>query len=174
MKYAILLVIVLALLAGCSPKPTISGTSVLVLNEQDIKQLGIIGDCKTEEYETSEYSALEQYSFCEYNVSGLNTEIIIEVKRFTNANDLNGTYQYESLHLYSVEGLISENDYGGMSRFRVNSEKDYGGEFNDPNIYYYHLWIGKGNYLIHITSKGSKEAKENIAEIGHAILAKFG
>ncbi|MEK6968693.1 MAG: hypothetical protein AABX51_08795 [Nanoarchaeota archaeon] len=150
------------------------------LNEQDLQQLGITGNgtnCKIEEdYTNIVDSSLGQYSICIYNISSLNdTEVIIELKKFTNFEALNGTYQYDSLHLYSIEGLISENDYGDQSRFRVNNVNDYGGQFNDPNVFYYHLWFSKDEYLIHITSKGgSKEAADYIAKIGRRILTKFG
>jgi len=99
----------------------------------------------------------------------------IELQKFANYEALDGTYQYDSSHLFGVKGLISENDYGDQSRFRVNSEDDYGAEFNEPGVYYYHLWICKNEYLIHITSSGrSKEADEYIAKIGQRILSKFG
>jgi hypothetical protein len=158
---------------------TLSGTQELVFNEQDLQQLGITingTECQTEEYETSEYSPLMQYSVCNYNINNLNdSQVIVELKKFTNFESLNGTYQYDSLHLYSVEGLISENDYGDQSRFRVNNVNDYGGNINnEPNVYYYHLWICKDTYLIHITSKGSKETKEYVAKMGRQILSKFG
>lgn len=128
--------------------------------------------CRTEDYETGPSSSLAQYSFCNYSLG--DTEVIIELKRFTNPEDLNGSYQYDSSHLYSAEGLISEDDYGDMSRFRVNNENDYMGHLNPPGVYYYHLWITKDLYLIHVTSKGTVEAEDSIAEIGQAILSKFG
>ena len=148
---------------------TISGTKELVLNEQDLLQLEITSagnECQTEEYQTDEYSPLAQYTFCTYAINSLNdTQVVIELKKFTNLEDRNGTYQYESLHLRGFQGLISENDYGDLSRFYVN---------NESTVYYYHLWIGKNEYLIHITSKGTKEAGEYIAKIGQRILSKFG
>jgi hypothetical protein len=102
------------------------------------------------------------------------TGVVIELKKYTNSGDLNGSYQYESLHLRSIEGLISENDYGDQSRFYVNNENDYGAEYNDPNMYYYALYISKNEYLIYVTSKGtSVEAKEYVAKIGRRILSKF-
>ena len=107
------------------------------------------------------------------NASKIKIIVIIELQKFANYEALNGSYQYSSLHLYSVQGLISENDYGDQSRFRVNNVNDYGGEFNDPNVYYYHLWICKNEYLIHITSKGDKEAETYITKIGQQILSKF-
>ena len=200
MKLAIILAILLIIIVGCSTdapsKPTtqtISGTQELVLNiqdleqlgmtsdinEQDLQQLGITGNgtnCQTEEnYSNIVDSSLGQHSLCIYNISSLNdTQVIIELQKFENYEALNGSYQYNSLHYFSIEGLISENDYGDQSRFRVNNEHDYGGEYNDPNVYYYHLWICKDLYLIHITSSGSKEAEEYIAEIGRLILSKFG
>jgi hypothetical protein len=158
---------------------SISGTQELVLNEQDLQKLGMTSngtDCQTEEdYSNIVDPSLGQYSICYYNINRLNdTQVIIELQKFANYEALNGSYQYDSLHLYSIEGLISENDYGDQSRFRVNNVNDYGGQYNDPNVYYYHLWICKDKYLIHITSKGSKEAQEYIAKIGRRILSKFG
>lgn len=157
---------------------TIQGTQELTLSGPDLQQLGMRNggtDCQTEEYTTNEYSPLAQYSFCNYTTNDLDdTEIVIELKKFTNQEDLNGTYQYESLHLRSAEGLLSENEYGDQSRFYVNNENDYGGNVNtEPNVYYYHLWVCKDKYLIHITSKGSKEANKYIANMGQLILSKF-
>jgi hypothetical protein len=200
MKLAIILAILLILTGGCSTvqpsgtiKTAISGTQELVLNEQDLQQIGMVNDfneqdlqqlgitsngtnCWTdEEYTNIVDSSLGQYSICSYIINSLNdTQVIIELQKFANYEALNGSYQYGSLHYYSIEGLISENDYGDQSRFRVNNVNDYGGQYNDPNVYYYHLWICKKEYLIHITSKGSsKEAKEYIAKIGQRILSKF-
>jgi hypothetical protein len=172
---------------------TISGIQDLSLNEEDLEQLGMAPDrneqdlqelgidngtnCRTDEnYTNIVDSSQGQYGMCVYTISSLNdTQVIIELQKFTNYEALNGSYQYSSLHLFSVEGLISENDYGDQSRFRVNNVHDYGGEFNDPNVYYYHLWICKNEYLIHITSKGrNKEAVDHIAKIGRLILSKFG
>ncbi|HIH04835.1 TPA: hypothetical protein HA281_02810 [Candidatus Woesearchaeota archaeon] len=181
MKLPIILAILLILIGGCSTVqdppsgPTIktthkiSGTQELVLNEQDLQQLGMTSDgtdCQTEEYQTNGYSPLAQYSFCNYTINSLNdTQVVLELQKFTNVEDRNGTYQYSSLHLRGFEGLISENDYGDLSRLYVN---------NESTVYYYHLWIGKDEYLIHITSKGTKEAGEYIAKIGRRILSKFG
>ena len=180
MKLAIILTILIIIIGGCSTvqdsqlEPTtktthtISGTRELVLNEQDLAQLGITSeiDCNTEEYQTNAYSPLAQYSFCNFTIKNLNdSQVVLELKKFTNFEDLNGSYQYESLHLRGFQGLISENDYGDLSRFYVN---------NESTVYYYHLWISKNEYLIHITSKGSKEAGEYIAKTGRRILSKFG
>ena len=173
---AVLLVFVI-ISSGCVQQETISGTQELVLNEQDLQQLGMTSDgtdCLTEEYTTNEYSPLAQYSFCNYNINSLNdTQVVLELKKFTNFEDLNGKYQYDSQHLFSIEGLISENDYGDQSRFRVNHENDYMGHLNEPGVYYYHLWICKNEYLIHITSKGTMEAEDYIARIGRQILSQF-
>jgi len=175
MKHPIILIILFILLIGCNKVPTINSNQELILSEQDLQQIGMISngtDCKTEEYETSEFSPLAQYSICFYTINN-DSEVVLELKKFTNLEDLNGSYQYDSSHLFSVEGLISENEYGDFSRFRVSNENDYGGQFNDPAIYYYHLWIVKDKYLIHITSKGKEEAKEYIAKTGRLILGKF-
>ena len=173
---------------------TISGTQELVLNEQDLQQLGMTSDlneqdlqqlgitgngtnCRTDEaYTNIVDSSQGQYSICIYNISNLNdTQVIIELQKFANYEALNGSYQYDSLHLYSIQGLISENDYGDQSRFRVNNVNDYGGQYNEPGVYYYHLWFTKDLYLIHITSKGTEEAAgDSIRKIGRQILSKFG
>jgi len=188
MKPAMILAIALIIVAACfvagfslmqggNTTHMISGTQELALNAQDLQQLGMTSnaDCQTEE-QTSYSSQQVQYSFCNYTISSLNdTEVILQLQKFTNIEDLNGSYQYGSLHLYSIEGLISENVYGDQSRFRVNNVNDYGGEFNEPGVYYYHLWICKDLYLIHITSGGrSQEAGEYVTRIGQQILSKFG
>ncbi|MDO8480907.1 MAG: hypothetical protein Q7S65_03755 [Nanoarchaeota archaeon] len=178
MKRAFLLALALMLLLGCSyVVPThspVSGTPNLELTEQDLAQLGMSGSCRTEAYETGPYSSLAQYSFCNYTISSLpDTKVIVELSQFSNVTDLNGTYQYSSLHLRSAEGLISENEYGDQSRFYVNNENDYGGQYTDPSISYYSLYFTKNEYLVHVTSGGSKEAEAYIADIGRRILAKF-
>lgn len=178
MKLAIILAILLILIGGCSTTKTIntiSGTQELILDEQDLQQLGMTGHgCQTEEgYSNIVDSSLGQYSFCNYTILE-DTEVIIQLQKFANLEALDGAYQYDSSHLYSIEGLISENDYGDKSRFRVNNEHDYGGQFNEPGVYFYHLWICKDKYLVHITSSGrNKEAKEYITKIGQTILSKF-
>jgi len=161
---------------------TISGTQQLFLNAQGLQQLGMTSaksyngnDCQTEE-QTSLSSSQVQYSICNYTINSLNdTVVMIELMKFTNIEDLNNTYLYESWHLWSEQGVISKNDYGDQSLFRVNNVNDYMGYLNKPGVYYYHLWICKNLYLIHITSGGSnKEAKELVPKIGLQILSKFG
>ena len=176
MRLAVMLAILLVLIGGCSivqdppsgPAPEISGTQELVLDEQDLQQLGMTGDgadCQTEEYPANDRSPLAQYSICYYTIHRDDAEVVLELQKFTNREDLNGAYQYASLHLRGFEGLISEDDYGDQSRFYVS---------NESAVYYYHLWICKDEYLIHITSKGSKEAGEHIAKTGRRILSRFG
>src|SRR3989344_3514725 len=117
----------------------------------------------------------EQYSICIYNIPGLNnTQVIVELKKFTNFEDLNGTYHYNSLHMFSSQGLISQNTLGDQSRFRVNNENDYGGNLTPPGVYYYHLWITKSLHLIHVTSSGSnKDAGEHVTRAGQMTLSKL-
>lgn len=148
----------------------------LLLNETEIYYLGLEKNetiCNTEEYETSEFSPLKQESICFYSTED-GTEIVIQIKKYTNYNDLNGTYQYTSSHLRSSQGIISENEFGDQSKFSSNHEDDYGAEFNEQGVYYYYLWFTKDLYLIHITSKGSEDAKEYVKNIGNQILVKFG
>ncbi len=202
MVFAVLSLILLMLLGGCTSdtvnpadtKPAateISENQALILTEQDLQQLGmakdpdnsdlvqlgIIGNgtnCQAEE-QTSFDSSMVEYTICSYIIPSLNsTQIIIELRKFASPGALNDTYQYDSSHLYSAEGLISENDFGDQSRFRINNENDYGGQYNPQGVYFYHLWFTRNEFLVHITSKGSEEAKDSIAEIGHQILSKLG
>ena len=206
MKIAVILAILLILVVGCKteqvlqPKPTIkttpslSGTQDLILNEQDLQQLGMASDpnnqdlkqlgitgngtnCQTDDsYSNIVDTSMGQYTICSYIINSENdTQVIIELQKFADYEALNGSYQYNSLHLFSAQGLISENDFGDQSRFRVNNENDYGGNINNaPNVHYYHLWFTKNEYLIHITSKGSNEAEGFITKIAQQILSKFG
>ena len=161
------------------PEPAIPGIQDLAPNEQDLQQLGMTQvwnetECQTQEYTTFNMDQA-QYRICNYTINSLNdTWVVIELEKFINREDLNGTYQYQSQHLFSIQGLISENDYGDQSRFRVNNVNDYGGQYDTPGMYYYHLWICKDVYLIHITSGGRSEgARESVANIGRRILSKF-
>jgi hypothetical protein len=163
---------------GLPPEP-IAGNRELMLNSQDLAQLGMAGaksydgnDCQTEQ-QTSIYSSEVQYSVCNYTIAGLDASLIVELKKFSIQEDLDGTYQYESSHLFSAQGLISEDTFGDKSRFRVSNENDYGGQYNQPGVYYYHLWIVKGHFLIHITSGGANETGEYVADTGLQILSKF-
>ncbi|MBU0615788.1 MAG: hypothetical protein KJ601_06870 [Nanoarchaeota archaeon] len=199
MKLAIILAILMILLLGCSPSeptinttPVISGIQELMLDEKDLDQLRMTTaisesdiqmfelsngtNCRTdEEYTNILDSSIGQYNICVYNIPSLNnTQIIIELQKFANYEALNNSYQYGSSHLYSVEGIISENDYGDQSTFRVNNENDYMGNLNNKSIYYYHLWFTKDEFMVHITSKGSEEAERYIADTGQLILSKFG
>ncbi|MBN2454551.1 hypothetical protein JXB11_03315 [Candidatus Woesearchaeota archaeon] len=199
MKHAIMLAILVVIIAvGCTKvqeppaqTPAISGTTELILNEQDLQQLGMTSNlneqdleqlgitggtnCWTDEaYSNIVDSSLGQYTVCAYLIPALNdTQVIIQLQKFADYEALNGSYQYDSSHLYGAKGLISENAFGDQSRFRVNNGDDYGAEFNPPGVYYYHLWIAKDLYLIHITSSGTEEAEGQIAEIGKQILSKF-
>jgi len=159
---------------------TISGNQGLLLNEQDLQELGMTQvwnetECQTQKYTTMDMHQIE-YNICNYTINNLSdTWVVIELKKFANPEDLNNTYLYESSHLFSPQGIISVNDYGDQSLFRVNNPNDYMGHLNEPGVYYYHLWICKNEYLIHITSRGrSKEAGEYVTKIGEQILSKFG
>jgi hypothetical protein len=188
MRLAVILAIILILIAGflisqyglpsgpaTATNHTTPGIPELMPDGQELQQLGIAKqeECRTEE-QTSIYSSMVQYGFCNYTIDGLNnTGVIIELKKFTNHDDLNGTYQYESSHLFGAKGLIGENDYGDQSRFRVNSDDDYGAQYNPPGIYFYHLWFTRGLYLVHITSGGSVGARDYIERAGRLMLSKF-
>lgn len=191
LKLIIIGILILTAIIGCSEDNTIKSTKNLLLSSNNLNELNISSypnnsdlknlnielnedGCKTEKHKTNKRAPLAESTLCSYKVKDLNnTDIIIQIKKYTNLQDLNGSYQYSSLHLRSSEGIISENEYGDQSRFSVNHENDYMGELNPPGIYYYHLWITKDKYLIHITSDGSKDAKDTIVKIAEKILSKF-
>ena len=171
----------------------ITGIQDLTLNARDLEQLGIKSDlneqdlaryfingsgtnCQVDpDYTNIVESSQAQHSSCLYSIDTLpNTTIVIELTKFKNMTDLNGSYGYSSSHLFGAKGLISENDFGDQSRFHVSDPSDYGGEFNKPNEYYYNLYFTKGLYLVHVTSGKDKEAKDYITKIGRQILSKFG
>ncbi|MFA5141773.1 MAG: hypothetical protein WC471_02285 [Candidatus Woesearchaeota archaeon] len=182
MKLAILLGVLL-ILGGCTASSNVMSISDLALNRQDLSSLGLVSDhlkqlgmdsstdCKIEEYQTDEFSPLAQSGICSYTLDG--SEVIIQLEKYATLEALDGSYQYGSLHLRSADGLLSENDYGDKSRFYVNSPNDYGAEFNPTGVYFYSLYFTKDTYLVHISSKGSIDAKEDVAAIGRTILSKF-
>jgi hypothetical protein len=191
MKLAIILTILLLFAVGCSTvqeekqvpvvntAPAVSGIQDLMFSAQDLSQFGLVSggaDCLVENYNTSEFSPQAQYSLCNYTIASMNNTLVwIELHRYADFESLNGSYGYTSSHLFGAKGLMSENTYGDQSRFRVNSADDYGGEFNDPNMYYYHLWITKDKYLIHITSGGTdKTANDSIDKMARMMLNRFG
>ncbi|MBU5688357.1 MAG: hypothetical protein KQA41_02720 [Candidatus Aenigmarchaeota archaeon] len=154
----------------------VNESKTVTLDDNDLKELNlsIANECITEKYQAQQHSSLSEYTYCNYTADNLkDTWIFVEIKKFTNLNDLENSYQYESSHLFGSKGLLSENEFGDKSKFRVNAEDDYGAEFNPPGIYYYHLWITKGYYMIHITSKGSMDADKTIKDMGQRILLKI-
>jgi hypothetical protein len=183
-----LLLATIVLLSGCSkeqPAPVqnqttskITTVAQLIPTATDLAQLRMMSngsDCQIDAYETGPQSPLAAYSICFYTVPNLNgTEVIIEMSKYTNKDDLQGSYEYSSSHLQGSKGIISLNTFGDQSRFSHNSDDDYGAQYNDPAIKYYHLWIIKDLYLIHITSKGPVDAQDHISAIGKTILQKFG
>jgi hypothetical protein len=182
MKHAIILALSLLLISACTKVQEsivetghdVAGNEELILTEAELQQLGLAGDCKTEAYETSEFSVIAQYSFCNYTFTALSdTDLIIELKKFSDTGSMNGSFQYESMHLRSSEGIISENTYGDMSRFYRNSKFDYGAEFDTSNVTYYHLYIVKDEFMIHVTSGGSNGAKQPIEDIGRIVMSRF-
>lgn len=184
MKIQIFITIILVVIAGCSQEKnddktvTVPRIQELLLSQQDLSELGMTTngtDCIIEEFQTSEFSPLGVYGTCFYTITKDNTEVVIEYKKFSNKDDLNGAYQYESSHYRSVEGILEQDTYGDQSKFYVNNENDYGAEFNPPGVYFYTLYFTKDEFMVHVTTKGKKEeTKEDIANIGRVILSKFG
>jgi hypothetical protein len=171
----------------------VRGTSDLLLTDEDRSDLGITYNtnttelrelriptnttttCKTQQTyaknQTVEHGA---HSICAYTIPALNnTDIVIQLQKFKDKTALNGSYQYDSSHLFSSDGLISRNELGDQSTFRVSTEDDYGGEHNNDTMHYYHLWITKDHYLLHITSSGTVNATTEITRVGERILSKF-
>ncbi|MCA9478569.1 MAG: hypothetical protein KC535_05470 [Nanoarchaeota archaeon] len=157
------LVLFLLLLVSCSP--TTNSQTIeknvsfqeLILTSQEVSDLGLSaqGSCQIENL----------YGICNYTINDLgDTEVIIQLQEIANKTDLNGSYQYQSLHLRGYQGLIEENTMADQSRFYVN---------NESATFYYHLWMTKDDYLIHITSKGSEQARDDILAIGEEFLTKF-
>jgi hypothetical protein len=176
---SMLLMMVVIILAGCVQEPIgeqpnaipkDTTTRDLQLTEEEVTGLGMTTNgCTFDRYDPD--SPIIENNFCNYSRD--DTTVYVIIKKFTNLEDLNGSYQYDSYHLFGADGLISENTYGDQSRFRVNSEDDYGAE-HDSEVYYYHLWIVKDLYLVHITSSGAERDKELVAGIGERILSRLG
>jgi len=204
MKLTILLAIILIFIAGCAvqneklpPIEKIKGTQELILTQQDTSYLGLTPNLNEEEISFFEMNGTNcrtdnsygnvvdastgQYSICVYKTNSVNdslingSSVVVEITKFADYDALNGSYQYNSLHLFGAKGYFGENTFGDQSRFHVNSDDDYGAQFdtNPPNVRFYHLWFTKGLYMVHITSKGSVDDKEYIANIGRTILEKF-
>jgi len=143
----------------------ITSTSELTLTTGELNKFNIEineSSCDTQTYETGNFSSQSHYTICFYEMG--DTKIVFQLSKYTNFNDLNGSYQYDSLHLRGFNGLIEENKYGNLSRFYVN---------NESTTYYYHVWIVENPFLIHVTSKGVKEDKDIIENIGKSIISKF-
>jgi hypothetical protein len=156
----ILFMFIVILLAGCSSQIT-NESPELITTEILIRQLDIdFDECEHEAYETSESSPLEEQSFCIAYID--ESEIVVVIQKFTNFHDLDGSYQYSSLHLRGFQGLINEDTYGDFSRFY----------FTEDIVIYYNLWIIKDEFLIHITSKNLNE-QEVIEQIAENLLEKF-
>ncbi len=149
-------------LIGCTNQP-VTDISHLIPDEQELNSIKLSAEgCQTESYETHERAPLKQYSIC--NFTGQETNITTQIYKYTNFDDLNGSYQYKSLHLRGYQGLIEENSYGQLSRFYVN---------NESTTYYYHFWIVEDPFLVHVTSKGSAQAKGYVEALGLKMLEKI-
>ncbi len=187
---SILAILLLAVfIVGCqstpqtTPTPVSKVTSVsnLLLTYSNIESLNLVSNdsgCIIQVQEQTEYSPRGEYAMCTYYVNNFSgTQVIIEFSQFADENNLNGSYQYNSGHLTGSKGIVALNTFGDQSRFSHNSDDDYGAEFNDPNITYYHLWFTKDLYMVHVTSKGATANKEvdevAISNIGKKILSKF-
>jgi hypothetical protein len=144
----------------------------VVLSDIDLVDLSlyVLDDCVFENFNASSNSPLIASSFCSYFSFDESSEVIISISKYSNFDDLFGSYQYQSSHLRSVEGLISEDFFGDFSKFYVNVEEDYMGYLNDVDIYYYHLWIVSGDFLIHITSKSYLEEHDLLIGIAERFM----
>lgn len=202
MKQYLSVVLILILITGCQTMqesgPAISGIQDLMLNEQDLQELGLTANpgglpnwteyypqgtdffaltngthCELKEsLESSDYT---NYRNCAYRSS--NTSFSIIVKRYSSGEDLNFSYGYDSTHYQGAAGIISVNEYGDRSLLRVNDPGDFTYQFVpfDPNIFHYNFYISKDLYLIRVYSEGEdKDAVESVKKIGEKIISKFG
>jgi hypothetical protein len=154
MKSILVLFSLLLLLVACTPvqlQPVLTPQNI-TLTQEDLSQLALTNN-----------GTFCQEDVCYYYQD--QTEVVLQLGKYDNFSDLNGSYQYNSLHLRGFQGLIEENTYGQLSRFYVNDES---------TTYYYHLWIVQDPFLIHITSKGVEEDKALIEDIGSLMMGKFG
>ena len=144
------------------------GTGDILLTIEDLEFLNLVSngtDCSTEEFETSEYSPLKGISTCFYDIQTLNeSTVVVEIKEYIDFHNLNGSYQYNSLHMRGFQGLLHEDEFGDLSRFYVS---------NESNTYYYHFWIVQEPFLILVTSKGDSDARDYVEDIGKRILSKI-
>jgi hypothetical protein len=187
-----LLVVLTACTTPTSPEPaTVQGTQELILTDDDLTAVGLSPNtdpadnqvlripngtnCRTETtYGKNVTVENGAYTICTYTADDLNnTEITVETRRFKDQASLNGSYQYESSHLFSEDGLISRDELGDQSTFRKNSDQDYGGANNNESMHYYHLWATKDLYYVHVTSSGSDEARSIVRGVAERTLAKL-
>lgn len=171
------LMILIIFLVGCTAKTDITKTISKNLTAKDLiptkEAIGATTElnCTSEIYNTSEFSPLAENTFCNFNIN--DSEFYLEIKKFSNQNDLNGSYQYNSAHLFGSKGFLNHTIYGDQSKLHVNAGDDYGAEFDPKGVSFYHLWFTKDLYLIHITSKGVESDRAYIENIGKKILNKY-
>lgn len=139
---------VLLFLVGCSTSMTVEQLS---LDSAEIHML----DLQQEECTT------DGSHVCTYQKE--NTTIAVILEKYDSYDDLEGAFQYKSSHLIESEWYLSENKMGDMSKFLG---------WEDSGYYYYHLWIVDEPFLIHVTSKGSRDVNETILAIGENLLQR--
>ncbi|MFT4311251.1 MAG: hypothetical protein ACMXX7_01345 [Candidatus Woesearchaeota archaeon] len=164
------------IVSGCSTyKEETIGVSDLLLSDEYVYNLDLYpsSPCEVEIYETSNRSSLSEFGSCFFKGSNESLEVVIQIRKFSNFDDLFGTYQYQSSHLRNIEGLISEDKFGDFSKFYINVEEDYMGHLNEEGVYIYHLWVVKDDFLIHITTKDYFDDKYLVENIANNILSKI-
>ena len=168
--------ILLIFLVGCTAQQTKTEVKKVTTAKDLIPSKEEMGattelNCTNEVYNTTEFSPLAENTLCMFNIN--NSEFYLEIKKFSNQNDLNGSYGYNSAHLFGGKGFLNHTTYGDQSRLHVNAGDDYGAEFDPKGVSYYHLWFTKDLYLVHVTSKGVESDRASIENIGHLVLAKI-
>ena len=165
--------ILIIFLVGCTAKQTTTKETSAKELIPTKEQIGATTElnCTSEVYNTTEFSPLAEYSFCSFKIN--DSEFYLEIKKFSNQNDLNGSYQYDSSHLFGGKGFLNHTTYGDQSKLHVNAGDDYGAEFDPKGVSFYHLWFTKDLFLFHVTSRGIESDRASIEKIGHVILSKF-
>ncbi len=175
MKFGIIVVFVLLAFSACASEHHLLSVHDLLLSTEEVAllQLSVDQECVIEEYQTSETSPLAQSSFCSFVSQNDSVHLIIDIKKYTNEQDVLGSFQYQSSRHRSPQGILAQNTHGSYSTFVMNVEEDYMGHLNDPEMYYYHLWIAKDLFLIHITSRGTVSDESLLLAVADKLLLRF-
>ncbi|HLP79507.1 MAG TPA: hypothetical protein VK158_02650 [Acidobacteriota bacterium] len=160
-------IVAMLLLTGCTVEKSTQSIQEIMLTTQEITDLQMTPKYKTGDVDLpcvveESDSSRTQYALCGYTKG--DSEIIIELAKYNNLNDLNDSYQYASSHLINSDWLIQQDAYGDMSKLQ---------KWNESSTFYYHFYIVKDMYMIHVTSKGVESDQATVVDIGKTMLDKI-